>query len=766
MTWPDVYVLMRIYCPDLNDRVAFVSRLNKTLESVKKEKERYSGKVFFLFNDDTVRGNSDSDYKDYEKLRNQALDDNKLVWTETKDDNPGGKGSSYSTYLVRKLFLDVAQNDTDIAISLDQDDLLKRGAIENIARSMCRGGIVVSPFNIKDSSNLDITDDGGKIHNRLARKMSCARAAARITMGKITLPEDKYGKLFFPRGKNEWIELFGVIKANIALFKERKACRKRNRKAGDHCLSELSSLGWTKSYTKKVLKDYIDDLTNYIDVQAFCAEHRAYEDFIDFYPLLYKDVVITGVKEATYDYVKNPDSITSSPKVDDFRDLRTASLIALIDLCYAKEDKLCDNYKIKLHRFVASKVSQIESIINRYNTDFIKNGDERFADFAARTHRGFFMSKLARLALWEKRDGLKQDDELFQHSTSRREKSADNFSDLFSGKVFNSVPYYRETVSNSSPRYVLRRSVAIEGSLRNNGNKESRDMERKILSAGAKTPNQRRLRRLWGTVIVCSVLLVFGVLVLIWKLPAAAVALKLEGDNQYLASIKGFQQILAAFVALVGVIATILAKLIGEVKILATDEEAKVKLYYSEFQDFIRHLEANLKVMIQVRKELLEGKNRVESIHFDNLKWPTSSILFSDEMAKLIARERVDDFARLKVNIRNINNSASWLQQLAGDEKELLKALEWEITRYFGYLVNMYYLSNNDFCFPSPDEIDRYIHENSIKNKLTSLFMDYDSGERSEQVDYFIDRYNDDRRMKRAVLVDKEESEDQTPTSK
>lgn len=80
-------------------------------------------------------------------------------------------------------------------------------------------------------------------------------------------------------------------------------------------------------------------------------------------------------------------------------------------------------------------------------------------------------------------------------------------------------------------------------------------------------------------------------------------------------------------------------------------------------------------------------------------------------------------------------------------------AIEWEIARYFGYLVNMYYLASNRFCFPTTDEIDRYMHENSIKNRLTGLFMDYDAKERLIQVNYFIDKYNDDRRMRRAVLV-------------
>ena len=768
ITWPDVYVLMRIYCPDLDKGGEdFLKVLSESLDTVLANKDDYEsvpedknvrGHVFFLFNDDTVKGNSKENYDKYKAELRDKLNGKfgENGWKETpklleNGMEPGNMGSAYSTYLVRKLFIDVAQNDNDIAVSLDQDDRLKPGALKNIAQSMCRDGIVVSPFRMKDPDNLDITDDGGKIHNKLSRKLSRRRASLMITKGKVTLPEKKYDRLFFPRGIHEWKELNQVIDNNRELRRKRKDAGRWNKKAGEHCVSELSSIGWTKAYTKKILKTYHDDLTQMMEsrggVKAFFNDHRAYEDFIDFYALLLKDVTITGTKEASHDYMKNPASITSSPKVEDFRDHRTASLIALIDLCYAKEKldtkdykfaELCDNYKIKLHRFVASKVYQIEAIIDQYNTDFLEKGNEKYADFGAKTHRGYFVSKLARLALGEKRPGLEQDNELFSFATSRTDASKDNFMDLFGEKVFNSVPYYKEVVSSSSPRHILRRSVAIEKDLRKKDKKRSSGEEKSVLTTGGKTPNQRRLTWLCRTRYIGLALLAICIYVLYCRI----------------SSIQEYQTILAALVALVGVIATIIENEIGKVKVLAADEEASVKLYYSEFQDFIRHLEANLKVMIQVRKEIASGRCHIENIHFDNLRWPASSSLFSDEMAKLIDRNRVDDFARLKVNIRNINNSASWLQQIAHNEQELQEALEWEITRHFGYLVNMYYLEKNEFCFPSPDEIDRYIHDNSIKNRLTSLFMDYEPADRKKEVERYIDRYNDDRRMKRAVLVE------------
>ena len=775
--WPDVYVLMRIYCPDLEKSEAFVDQLTEALSTVVKNKADYDGHVYFLFNDDTVRGDSVEMYSKYRSLLLDKINAFfKEDWRETEketDDEPGKKGSSYSTYLVRELFLELAQNDDDIAISLDQDDRLKPGAISNIARSMYRGGIVVSPYQMKDPEQLDITDDGGLIHNRLSRMLSCKMNSRRIIRGKVQIPEKKYDKLFRPHGKNERKEQWAIVKKNASLLLERCKCRGWNVYAGSHCISELSSLGWTKSYTKPPLEQFHRELKIMLEsrggVKEYFKGHRSYEDFIDFYMLLFKDIPVIGIKEKSHVYMKNPSSITSSPKVEDFRDQRTSSLITLIDLCYAKQRHeelkkieletddfvfadLCENAKFKLQRFVASKVSQIEKIIDQYNTDYYKNGKDAFADFAAKTHRGYFISKLARLALGEKREGLKQDEDLFEDTTSRSDDSAKNFKDLFSEDTFNSNPYYHERVNASSPRYVLRRAVSIEKEKRKQRNKKEENPTKGDLLTGSVTPNQRRLKKLVIIRWICVFFLLAGLAGLVLASPKVASALELEG-NKYLSVIDEFQQLLAAFLALFGVIITILSNEIGKVRLLAEDEAATVKLYYSEFHDFIRHLEANVKVMIQIRKEIQDGCYRVQDIHFENLKWPASSSLFSDGMAKLIARDRVDDFARLKVNLRNINNSSHWLQELAHNGGELKEALEWEIARHFGYLVNMYYLDSHEFCFPSPDDIDRYIHENAIKNRITSLFMDYDAPERYKQVDYFIDKYNDDRRMKRSVLV-------------
>ena len=205
----------------------------------------------------------------------------------------------------------------------------------------------------------------------------------------------------------------------------------------------------------------------------------------------------------------------------------------------------------------------------------------------------------------------------------------------------------------------------------------------------------------------------------------------------------------------------------SKVNILAKEEGAQKKLYFSEFEDLIRHLEANLKVMIEVRKQLSEGYIPA-SIHFINLSWPNTSCLYSDDIVKVLDKRKVDDFARLKVNLRNIQNSSEWLAKYVQEKhtyEEICNSIDWEIARHIGYLMNFLYLKNNNFQFPSQNELDYYIKEKHLKEYLSQLFISYsgesehtqynDNYSRMEMVDKYLSMYYDDRRMCRRVLIDK-----------
>lgn len=214
--------------------------------------------------------------------------------------------------------------------------------------------------------------------------------------------------------------------------------------------------------------------------------------------------------------------------------------------------------------------------------------------------------------------------------------------------------------------------------------------------------------------------------------------------------------------ALGGVLAAIVTYLFNELSrnaLAMHDELAVINLYKSEISDLIRHLEANAEILIQIRKNILdEGHRCVSGVHFVNLQWPDNSIIFSDDMAKLVTEGRVNDFTRLKVNIRNLNNYARWLQDLAEKGENMLGPVEWVITRHIGYITNLYYMESHHYHLPSSDALESYIRDGMfgafpVVGRLSKLFKDYPADRQLEEVDGFIKRYFADRSSKRTVFT-------------
>jgi hypothetical protein len=252
-------------------------------------------------------------------------------------------GSAYALYRLREYF--VTREDaerSDIAIILDQDDELKRDAIRNIVKRMPKDGIVVSPFRIEDNDGIDITDDGGRIHNILARILSFD-CLTKLLLDSRIKEEPKYQKLFFPFSLSELKDLFiGIGKNALQCFEQLKYNLLGLFKLR-YGYADLSSICWTKSYSFKALEQYHNALTEFIGpgpdkIKTFYSQLNAYEDFIDFYVLLLKDVPISGNLSVTHIYKKHPDSVTANPNIDDFKLKRTNSLLTLIDLCYFNKD--------------------------------------------------------------------------------------------------------------------------------------------------------------------------------------------------------------------------------------------------------------------------------------------------------------------------------------------------------------------------------------------------------------------------------------------
>ncbi len=734
---PDVYILMRLFCPKLENETVdyrindFLNYVDKAFESIKSNGKSYwkscKGKTFLIINDDTERGLPDESWEKYIKARNNKLDEIFATedgssfgkWIEV--DSEGHQGSAYAAFKLKEYFTQLeGQKPDDIAIFLDQDDALDTDAIIKISKKMKKDGIVISAYKTIENGLLDISEP--KRHNKHTHNLA-----------------------------------------------------KNSRKKRDaEFFSVFSSIGWTKSYSRRALTKFVNDLDYFLErrggAQKYFCEHQYYEDFIDFYVLMFSDTPITGVSDTTHIYHKNAASITSQPNIEAFRNHRTAHLITLIDLCYAhgqesfhdineKENRrthnftaLREDYKTGLLRFVTGKVVTIENIINQYIDGYYKEGCSAYMDFATQAHNGYFISKLSRLALGENRS-TKQDEELFKYESSRTIESRTNFSDLFSAATINVTPGYKTIPKYSTPRYALRKAVDFENGLKCRKALKEEDQTTRFVKKIV-PPHEDQLKWTRRSINVIIFLWMFSVTVFALrgyqKEPASDPTEQLSKTSPK-ESAEDSQKLL---ISIASIILTYLFSRLSQITVLKENELSLMRLYYSEFQDLIRHIEANVKIIAQVRKDISAEKHIVQSIHFENLKWPESSCLLSDEVSKIITKTLVDDYTRLKVNIRNINNSAEWLKTTSESTGITVEQLDWEITRYIGYLINFYYMRDHDFEFPNPKEMDLYIHEKSLVFKLTKLFMDYNASDREKQVRNYINRYLDDRRMKRSVLVD------------
>ncbi|MBR0255083.1 MAG: hypothetical protein IJQ69_04110 [Bacteroidales bacterium] len=755
----DIYVLIRVYNGYLDkgsvvEKEHFWTRLAHALDSVQSNANAYSGMVYLLINDDTPH--IDGLYDSHCQRLNRLLHDKAFI--ENKNlfftDSPGGERSAAATYRIRKSFVAIASRQNQchtnvkaLAVSLDQDDELRNRALIRIARHMQPNGVVLSKFVVKDENKLDITKDQGRSHNRISRFLSCPR-----WIRKYLVPR---------RNRIDWYDTFIEEESGSDYYWRRKWQKRiKDWRERRHVYCDkhfpvrdiiyASTLGWTKSYSWSVMERYLQDLDSFFmtkmnpgkDIPAdYFKAHPAYEDFLDFYVLLYADVKLAGTLFKTHRYIKRSDSITSTPSLEAFRDHRTASLINLVDLTFyfgCRENYLRSDYQYKLLRHVLFKVSEIEGILKKYRDDYDAGDDDpNKAQIAKYTHEGYFVNKLCRLVEGDHRTKNAADDELFNQSKwTRSERTLDNFTTLF--RQINKIREYVLHLKGFSLRYYIKKGCRTEEGLKAkkalNEENIAEKYDRNL------TPKQRQSRSAMRLII--SLPLVFAAIIAIFGKDI------FQQDNAPL--IAG---IFSVFVAIL----TFLLNERSKLRTMAMEEASQKKLYYSEFEDLIRHLAANMKIIMQLRKDMLEKRiQKPSDIHFNNLKWPSGSCLFSDEMAKIIDKDKVDDFARLRVNLRNINNSALWLQRYTKDpaynKKKMLEMMEWELTRYFGYYINFMYLKDNGFSFPNPHQLDVYLADKAVRHKLALLFMAETPEESVSLVHTFVKRYNDDRREKRSVL--------------
>lgn len=218
----------------------------------------------------------------------------------------------------RDFFLKMADK-RDIAVILDDDDELRTDdALLNIVHAITRSkaNLCLCSFESKGDLGLDITNNGGGVHNHL-------------------------------------IQLYS--RESIREF--------------DPNLCHASSIGWTKVYTAEVAEKYqklLDEHEQRNPGNSYCSFEK-YEDFPDFVMLLFKGTVITGVREATHAYYKRPGRITTTPTDRDFSFCRARNLNLLIELVEQNGEQFPSADEAMKHtlEFVLFKTCQIEDIFHK-----------------------------------------------------------------------------------------------------------------------------------------------------------------------------------------------------------------------------------------------------------------------------------------------------------------------------------------------------------------------------------------------------------------
>lgn len=233
------------------------------------------------------------------------------------------EGAAGSVYEIRNIFLKTAGKN-DICIMLDDDDEFARpDAVEDIVVQLIRNNadVCISSFISKNNIRLDITNQGGKVHN----------------------------------------DLVGDLEENPSCFNDMKYCK-------------LSSIGWTKSYKYDIVKRYQKILE---PCEKKFKDLKFYEDFPDIIALLLRDVCITGIHKPIYFYNKTENSVTASYNINAFKNQRAGFLALLLQLVKENEDKLCNDAWKYTVEFVVFKTIQIENILCKFLFDYNEIYEEK-----------------------------------------------------------------------------------------------------------------------------------------------------------------------------------------------------------------------------------------------------------------------------------------------------------------------------------------------------------------------------------------------------
>ena len=156
-----------------------------------------------------------------------------------------------------------------------------------------------------------------------------------------------------------------------------------------------------------------------------------------------------------------------------------------------------------------------------------------------------------------------------------------------------------------------------------------------------------------------------------------------------------------------------------------------------------RHVQAGLRILLTIKYKMENDATfRPAQVHFSNLK--VLSHLMSTEWDNYIIVDKFNNLPKLRVNIRNLDNSAKYMEEYiessAYNRDDMLKIIDWEITRYIGYITRfMFFAEKKSFVLPELDKLWIYVESNNTLEDIAKTIKI--QGKSEEEIKTVLNNY-------------------------
>lgn len=597
------------------------------------------------------------------KYLKELINDIEKGWNNISLYRTSCKGAGCAQYLIRDIALGLAKDD-DIFIQLDDDDYFTdNNAVKSIVEKFTdEVDICITGYKVVGDKSQDITNQAGSVHNQLLR--------------------DKHNKI---------------------------------------SLAYADSLGWTKSYRAKAIKDFHQKLNKAEnDILAYFEKNRAFEDFMDIIALCRERSQIALLDRATHCYRKHTLSITAKTDKEQFE--QRANALALSVQMAQSLDK---DSQALVAKFCVVKILLIENILSKFRK-------ENRNKWISKTTNGYFFT-------------------LFINTLKKSKATkGESLLDYFAG-IVESRPSTDDSTKFVTPEERIKEACEIEAEL------GKVDVSNCFITTSIKQKDARKQTYRADKIFSWVIIAVAAIAIVV----AITIAIYGKVSVNVIALITPF---------LIAIISFFFNRIVS-VKNKIAEEDAKIEIYHEEIKELTRHLLANLNILKGLDESIEQGEVKsVGEIHFTNIKIPADSILLSNDPIQNSLCDDLNNIARLKVNIRNINNSADYLERLATKEKfdikELHKAIQWEIVRYVGLLAQLrFFEENRNFKMPTIKQLKIYVDVRRIREYIASelapkekdkfdKIIEHKAGRADyDYVNKYMERFYKDREEKRDLLT-------------